>query len=346
VGEGSSSHITRFSDIIGQAGALGRLKGAVSSGRLPHALLFCGLEGTGRRTTARALAARLNCLRPSGDDACGECVSCGKMARGVHPDFRLIEPELQDIKEEQVAKDLIPRLYFPPAEGKVRVSVLAPAERLNETSANNLLKVLEEPPRGNLLILCCREPGAVLQTIASRCQTVFLEPLATQAVQGWLEARGVSPEQARLAAYLSGGSLSRAQRLTQPEAWEKRRVLLEAIPGLAELPTPDVLALAGELSGAPKRGHDALEKARERLRDLLGALASLLRDGLVLGATGEAVRVVNVDFMPAVEAVASGGSVACLTGLDLIEESERAVSANCDPQLTLETLLLGLGRKG
>jgi DNA polymerase-3 subunit delta' len=267
------------------------------------------------------------------------------MARGTHPAFLLIEPEVQDIREAQVS-ELIPSLYFLPAEGRVRVSVLAPAERLNETSSNALLKVLEEPPRANLLILCCREPGSVLPTIASRCQAVFFEPLTIEAVQGWLERQGISEERARLAAYLSGGSLSRASRLIQPEAWESRQTLLSAIPGLSDLATLEVLGLAGALVGPARRGNDALERVRDRLRDLLGALASLLRDGLVLRQTGDGSRVVNVDFLPVVEGVAASGVGACLKGLQLIQDSERAISANCDPQLVTEALLLGLGREG
>ena len=82
-----------FRQILGQELVISHLRTAREKGRLSHAYLFLGPEGVGRGSTARALAAALNCLSPLEDgDACGVCASCRRLAAGTHPDFLVIEP--------------------------------------------------------------------------------------------------------------------------------------------------------------------------------------------------------------------------------------------------------------
>ncbi len=350
------------------------LKRAASGGRLPHAYLFCGLEGSGRRTAARMLAAALSCAAPEAGEACGRCPSCGKLARDTHPDLILVEPEAEArkkglagaggdeepeggakkdeagvsgrkgllIKIDQV-KRLCRRLSFPPVEGRMRVGVIWPAGSLREEAANALLKTLEEPPAGNLLILCCREPGDVLPTIASRCQAVGFAPLPQDVVRDWLLAQGAGEEAALQLAYLSGGSLSRAARWLEPRLWERRRGLLEGCARLEGAAAAQAMELAAGL-WPPPRGEDKTA-AMAALMDLLGALKSFWRDALVIAATGEAGRVVNRDFREALAALAAGrGPAELLRPLAEVERAQAAIEANCDAQLALEVMFLALSR--
>ncbi len=82
----------QLSQIIGQEEAVGRLRDQADSGRMPHALLFCGPEGCGKLAAAWALACRLLCLHPEGGDACGHCPSCTMTRNLVHPDLHFAFP--------------------------------------------------------------------------------------------------------------------------------------------------------------------------------------------------------------------------------------------------------------
>jgi DNA polymerase-3 subunit delta' len=342
----------RFSELLGQDRARAQLRRAAGSGRLPHAYLFCGIEGSGRRGAARMLAARLNCGSPRAEDACGECPSCRKLARGTHPDLVAVEPEAEarrgaggendegslsrkglQIKIYQV-RALSRRLSFAPVEAKVRVSVVWPAGSLREDAANALLKTLEEPPPGNLLILCCREPNDVLPTIASRCQVVSFVPLPEGLIRDWLLAHGAAEDKAERLAYLAGGSLRRAERLLDAELPEERQRLLEALAALGKQTSSGLLALGASLVRSSHRD------------ELLESLKCYFRDALVLSATpGGADNVINRDLLEPLGRLAARTGPGALTArVGLVERAQAAIEANCDPQLALEVLLFELSR--
>jgi DNA polymerase-3 subunit delta' len=141
---------------------------------LPPSLLFEGPPGVGKRTAALAVAMAVNCLEPLTDgefewDACGECSSCKKMLKDLHPDVRIIEPgETGNIKVEQV-REVIDAAAYRPFEGKRRVVIIDRAEQLGEPAQNALLKTLEEPRPASIFILVSSRPDLLLPTVRSRC---------------------------------------------------------------------------------------------------------------------------------------------------------------------------------
>src|SRR5687768_16197305 len=203
----------------------------LDAGRLPHALLFAGPPGVGKLTQARSVAMRLSCASPSGAEPCGACVSCHKIATGVHPDFAVLRPQGagQVIAIGEI-RDLAARLAYPPHEGAARVVVLDDADRLTVEAANAFLKTLEEPPPRTHFVLVSSAPDRLPATIMSRCQRVLFLPLAPPVLAEILAAAGVAPERAAAVASLAGGSASRALALAQGDEIEKRR---ERVRGLA-----------------------------------------------------------------------------------------------------------------
>jgi len=216
---------TSFQNIVGQDHACEVLISALRSQRVPHAYLFVGPEGVGRKKAALQWAKILNCLNPvSPVEACESCSSCRKIQGGIHPDVHLVDFQYQarllkeDLEKQQVLKidtvrEIERFLRLKPLEGKVKVTLLDPAEKLVEVAAHALLKILEEPPPQTHLVLLAADPRQLLSTIRSRCHWVTFRPLPLPLLAEKLVTLndGLSLEQAREVARLSAGSLTRAQ---------------------------------------------------------------------------------------------------------------------------------------
>ncbi|MDH5185259.1 MAG: DNA polymerase III subunit delta', partial [Gammaproteobacteria bacterium] len=157
-------------------------------GHLPHAILLTGINGLGKSLFAKALAEALLCESANEDgQACGQCRSCQQMQAQGHPDFKAIEPEEG---KKQIGVDQCRRLAsflsLTSHYGRYRVVVLQPADAMNEASANSLLKTLEEPPEGGVLILISDRPQSLLPTIRSRCQQIVFTPPDRDSAHAWL----------------------------------------------------------------------------------------------------------------------------------------------------------------
>src|SRR6478735_9232458 len=175
--------IVSLASIIGHRRIVSLLSRAVAHDTLPPSLLLAGPAGIGKRRIALAVAATMNCLQPrqTADlerDACGECASCRRIARGVHPDVLLIEPgDTGTIKIEQI-RDVVDRSGFRPFEGRRRVVIIDEADAMMPAAQNALLKTLEEPPSASVFLLLSSLPDALLPTVQSRCPRLRLAPLA------------------------------------------------------------------------------------------------------------------------------------------------------------------------
>src|SRR5436305_15272549 len=111
-------------DVLGHNRLTSLLKRSAAGGSLPPSLLFTGPAGIGKRKTAVAIAQTLNCLTPLDGDACGTCPACTRIARGVHLDVTVVEPEDSGaIKIEQI-RTIVDRAAYRPFEGKRRVVVV------------------------------------------------------------------------------------------------------------------------------------------------------------------------------------------------------------------------------
>src|SRR5918995_4432143 len=140
-----------FRTIVGHRRIVALLSRAAARNTVPPSLLLAGPDGVGKRRVAMALAETLNCPSPISTaqvehDACGECPSCRRIARGIHPDVIVVEPgEMGSIKIDPV-REVIERAQYRPFEGRRRVVVIDDADALMPAAQNALLKILEEPP--------------------------------------------------------------------------------------------------------------------------------------------------------------------------------------------------------
>jgi DNA polymerase-3 subunit delta' len=167
---------------------MARLRAAFTAGRLPHALLIHEAPGAGGDWLA-AWAARLVLCSSPGEAPCGRCAACHRAAQGQHPDLLLVGPQeaSTQIRIEQI-RDLGAELALTAHQGGYQVGILSPADTMNRFAANALLKTLEEPPQGTLLVLVVTQPSRLPATILSRCQRVRIRAPQRAEAAAWLEA--------------------------------------------------------------------------------------------------------------------------------------------------------------
>lgn len=136
--------------------------------RLPHALLFTGNEGVGKKQFALTFASLLLCKQPNDAQPCGNCHACHLLKANSHPDLILIEPETNIIKIDQI-RDAISLANETAQQGGYKIFIINPANAMNINAANALLKILEEPAPSTLFILISTLNSRLPATISSRC---------------------------------------------------------------------------------------------------------------------------------------------------------------------------------
>ncbi len=272
--------------LVGHRSILTLLARAVAAGTLPPSLILAGPEGVGKRQVALALAEVLNCQAPVADgefavDACGTCPACRRIARAIHPDVTVLEPDDKGSIKIDPVREEIRKTTFKPFEGKRRVLVFDDAHDLIEDAQDALLKTLEEPPAGTVLVLVTSQPNRLLPTVRSRCPVIRFGPLPPADVATWLmEVDGVDEPRARAVAAVTGGSLARARTVARDGVEETRETAARVLLALADARDPrQRLEAAQDLIG---RGKGTGTRERESLAAHLHALAALVRDLVAL----------------------------------------------------------------
>lgn len=320
----------RLADVIGQERVTDALSRAVRGGHVPHAYLFEGRDGVGKRGTALGLAMALNCARSPGE-GCGACDVCRRIEAGLHPDVPTFAPDGAQILIEQ-AKAIVALAQSRPHEAQARVIILDQADALNPSAANSLLKTLEEPAPRNHIILCTSAPDRLLPTIRSRAQRVRFRPLAEDGLLRIAAANGLDEARARVAVALADGSAGRmltAARADDGAAWEAIAMMGAAVAAPGMSPSLDAAsALAGD------------KENKEALPPLVALLARVYRDALVSAAGAPELALFSDRAAPLTDL----GTHGLLRALGAIVEADAALTANVNPTLALERLLIQLRR--
>ena len=231
--------------VRGHAEWIEMFRRSIRRGRLAQAYLFMGPEGVGKKLFARSLSQCLLCRRFEDVDleACGECSCCRQMTADTHPDFHSVGvPDgkselpielLAGPKEHRGREGLCYELSLRPMSAQRRIAVIDDAQLMNAESANALLKTLEELPPDSLLILIATNAAAVLPTIRSRCQQVRFAALPQADVADLLIGLKLTDDrsEAETLAALSGGSLTVAGQLLNPELRRLRESLYNHLAG-------------------------------------------------------------------------------------------------------------------
>jgi DNA polymerase-3 subunit delta' len=280
--------------------------------RLPGAMLFTGEEGIGKKLFALEVARALNCRTPKDREGCGVCSSCVRIRRlnyptrddadewtqiiwTDHPDVGLVVAPKRVLRVEQM-RQIEKEANFRPFEGKARVFLIDEADKLNDASANALLKVLEEPPRTSHLILITARPAMLLPTILSRCQMIRFSPLTPAEIESHLVKTDIDMKTARLRARAAGGSMGRALAGDLVTFTSQRKAMLKVL---------HTLVLSNDRAQL-LRSAEQLNEAqyKDEFEERLDVLETLIRDAWMLSLGVETSRIVNEDLSAELKEIA------------------------------------------
>jgi DNA polymerase-3 subunit delta' len=339
-----------FDELTGNARVKAALKRMLVTERLPGAMLFVGEEGIGKKRFALEVARALNCRTPKDREACGVCSSCTRIVKlnypqredadewtqiiwTDHPDVGLVVAPKRVLRVEQM-RQIEKEANFRPFEGKARVFLIDEADKLNDASANALLKVLEEPPRTSYLILITARPAMLLPTILSRCQMIRFSPLTPSEIETHLTTNKLADTKtARLRARASSGSIGRALSGDLVTFTSQRKAMLKVLNALVlSQDRAQLLRAAEQLNEA---------QYKEEFEERLDVLETLIRDAWMLSLGVNSEQLVNEDLLSELREVAEKlDSSRAADWILQIEDLREQLIVNVNRKITTDALFL------
>ncbi len=364
----------QFNQIIGQHFIKQKLIAMANTGRISHTQLFLGSEGSGNLALALAYAQYVNCLNPNTDDSCGTCSSCVKFQKLIHPDLHFTVPTISPYKQSkeilvewreaflanpyisdfqwlqtidsnankqgnitaEECRDIINRLGLTSYQAKFKTQIIWLPEYLH-LSGNILLKLLEEPPTGTLIILVANNTEKVLATILSRAQTIKIPKLKDEEIEEALIARHQClPQKANDIARLADGDFNLAMMLIEMDqdgyfnsysSWMR-------------------FCFSGKVGELQKWVDEMAGSGREYVKNFLGYTIQMMRAAFLL-KYGEAnlVRVNQTErqFLEKFSSFLNANNLGLI--LQNIDEAVVAVERNANLKILFLNLSLYIGRQ-
>ncbi|WP_442796036.1 DNA polymerase III subunit [Pelobium manganitolerans] len=354
----------QFSDIVGQEAVKKHLIQTVKDERISHAQLFLGAEGVGALPLALAYAQYICCENKQENDSCGQCASCRKYGKLVHPDLHFSYPFFAKHKEDTAlnfieqwrkaflqnpymgmdewreqleaenkqaniniaeAHAIIKKLSLKAFEAEYKVLILWMPEYL-EKEGNALLKLIEEPPQKTLFLLVAQNQEQILNTIISRTQLVKIPKLKKDEIAHYLsEIKGVEPALAKQLAYLSNGSLQSALHLLQHQEHDYHNLFLSWLRACWGNKGLEIVSYSeGELA----------KMGRENQKNFLRYAVSMMRECALFKAETPGLINVPESELKFVSSISPSLSLAQIQ--EIITELEKAqyhIERNANPKI-------------
>jgi len=322
--------------IVGHENIVHFLEKSISHNKLAHAYIFYGPEHIGKTAVAENFVASLLCENDK-EKPCHKCIHCQQLAKNIYPDvFRLEkDPEDKNIKIEQV-RELQSQLSLTSFLNSYKIAIIKGAEDLSEEAADALLKTLEEPSQKTILILLSTSLYALPLTVISRCQAVKFLPVSDDKIFHHLVSLGATRQLADNLSHLAGGKAGMAINYFQnPELWKEYETRANNFFNIIEGGIIDRFQAVGELMP----GKKDMAKT-DLLVENLEIWQGILRD-ILLAKNNNLPFSQNIFFQEKIEKVSSRfDNLKLVQLINKIKDTERFISANVDPKLAVENLVM------
>ena len=321
-----------FKDIVGHEQIIWHLKNAVSTGKISHAYMFNGEQGSGKKLLANLFAMTLQC-EEDGTEPCMKCRSCRQALTGNHPDIiRVSHEKPNTIGVEDIRGQVNGDIQIRPYNGKYKIYIISDADRMTVQAQNAILKTIEEPPGYAVLMLLANNADMMLPTILSRCVRLNLKAVKDGDIKEYLMKNMQIPDyQAEISAAFAQGNVGKAVKLASSDKFnEMKQDVLELLRYMDQMELYEIM-------DAVKR----INAYREDMDDFLDLLTVWFRDVLLFKATLDAGPLIFKDELPAIQKRARTSSYEGLE--EIIRAIDRArvrLKANVNFDLVLELLLL------
>jgi len=335
-----------FNHIVGHEQIIEHLKTAIGTGKVSHAYLFAGEDGSGKNMLANAFAMALQCeqIRQGniGDlaevKACGICKSCIQAASDNHPDIIRITHDKASIGIDDIRIQLNNDIQIKPYSSPYKIYIIDEAEKLTEQAQNALLKTIEEPPKYGIILLLTNNLNSLLPTILSRCVTLHIKPIDSELMLKYLMEQYQVPDyQAELSTVFAQGNLGKAIQYSSSEEFaEMKKEVLHLLKYIDDMELYEII--------------DGLKKISEnkvQVFDYIDLMILWYRDVLLFKVTNDLNLLI---YKSEFQDISKQANKRSYEGIEKIiaamEKAKIRLNANVNFDLTMELMLLTIKENG
>lgn len=340
--------------ILGQNHIRKHFENAIKMGKISHAYIINGEEGTGKMTLAVEFAKALQCVENNpefyGDNhlqfdfgmedtkkeitgrACGECRSCKQTDSKNQPDIKYVTYEKSGIGVDEIREQINDDIEIKPYSSRYKIYIVDDSEKMTVQAQNALLKTIEEPPEYAIIILLTTNADMFLPTILSRCVLLNIRPVKEETIKNQLMTEyGIDSYQAGVAAVFSGGNPGKAVKLATSEDFKELKKHVTGMLISLERGGMDVISNCIKEASSYKK----------QMTDYFSLMRSWFRDVLLYKVTRDMDRLIFQDDCKLIEEMSEKMEYFDLNMiLKSIDFAENRIKSNVNFDVTMEVLLL------
>ena len=295
-----------FDDIIGNIKIKEILESAIKTNNILHSYLFVGTEGIGKSIFAKKFAKMILCINKDKEECNNTCESCIKFDNNNNPDFKIIKPDGNNIKIEQI-RQMNSKIVEKPIIAQKKVYIINDSEKMTKEAQNSLLKTLEEPPKYVVIILICSKENELLNTIKSRCTKIGFSNLTNDEINKYLRKNNYEILENNFL-NLSQGSIKKAiEVISNKELYEKLESLVSNIKNINKV---------GFI-----KNNEFLYKEKEKINEILEYINVLIYNQMK-SSIEDRLKYINC--------------------INIVEDTKKRLKANSNYDMCIDNLLFGI----
>jgi len=333
-----------FYDIEEQNRAISILQKAYLNNSIAQAYLFDGISGIGKSLIAKVFIKLINCKQPTNDlNPCNKCSNCKSIESNNFIDLIHIKPKSsKEIIKIAEIREIEEKIAYKVYAGKKKVILIEDADQMNISSANAILKTLEEPPDNTIFILTASKLSRLPDTILSRCQKILFSPLSKELIYSKLklEYTNENKNDLKVISAISQGSMTIAKEVLENNILEIRREFIEVVLGFSNKKLSNVIKFIKKIVKEFKGDKFYF------LIFFLEIVKSIMRDALLVNAKMPNTILLNTDFLDIIKKISEKDPFVLANEGGIITELQNKILTNVNIEVALEDYFISFLKRG